>query len=166
ISTPADIHHKNQSLLTSAATKSDGAPRRLIAARDETRPLYLNTQGFRVGCKEEVLQIKEKDDGPRGSRLVEEVRLRDLSHVALFGNIQVSTQAILSLCELEIPVTYFSMGGWFYGITRGHALKNVFLRMEQFQLGRDETMCLWRWQSSWENSQSPHDVDAESSRAT
>ena len=111
-------------------------PRRLIAARDDTRPLYLNTQGYRVGCKDEVLTVKEKD------RVIEEVRMRDLSHVALFGNIQISTQAIQSLCELEIPVTYFSMGGWFYGITRGHALKNVFLRMEQFRLARDQTMCL------------------------
>lgn len=111
-------------------------PRRLIAARDDTRPLYLNSQGFRVGCKDEVLTIKDKD------KLIEEVRLRDLSHVALFGNIQISTQAIQSLCEQEIPVTYFSMGGWFYGITRGHTLKNVFLRMEQFRLARDEAMCL------------------------
>jgi CRISPR-associated protein Cas1 len=111
-------------------------PRRLIAARDDTRPLYLNTQGFRVGCKDEVLTVKEKD------RVVEEVRMRDLSHVALFGNIQISTQAIQSLCDQEIPITYFSMGGWFYGITRGHALKNVFLRMEQFRLARDEATCL------------------------
>ena len=120
------------------ATASSGAqpPRRLIAARDDTRPLYLNTQGFRVGCKGEVLQVKEKD------KIIEEVRLRDLSHVALFGNIQISTQAIQALCEQEIPVTYFSMGGWFYGITRGHTLKNVFLRMEQFRLARDETMRL------------------------
>jgi CRISPR-associated protein Cas1 len=34
------------------------------------------------------------------------------------------------------------MGGWFYGITRGHGMKNVFLRMEQFRLARDETTCL------------------------
>ncbi len=111
-------------------------PRRLIAARDDTRALYLNTPGLRIGCKDEVLTVKEKD------RVVEEVRMRDLSHVALFGNIQISTQAIQSLCEQEIPVTYFSMGGWFYGITRGHALKNVFLRMEQFRFARDETVCL------------------------
>ncbi len=115
---------------------SPDAPRRLIAARDDTRALYLNTQGYRVGCKEEVLQVKEKD------RVVDEVRMRDLSHVALFGNIQITTQAIQALCELEIPVTYFSMGGWFYGITRGHALKNIFLRMEQFRLARDEQTCL------------------------
>jgi len=120
----------------SSGRKSAGLPRRLMAARDDTRPLYLNTQGFRVGCKDEVLQVKEKD------RVVDEVRLRDLSHLALFGNIQISTQAVQSLCEMEIPVTYFSMGGWFYGITRGHTLKNVFLRMEQFRLARDETKCL------------------------
>ena len=72
-------------------------PRRLIAARDDTRPLYLNTQGYRVGCKDEVLTVKEKD------RVIEEVRMRDLSHVALFGNIQISTQAIQSLCEPGNP---------------------------------------------------------------
>ena len=106
-----------------------GAVRRLIAARDDERALYLNTQGYRVGCKEEVLVVKDKD------RVVEEVRMRDVSHVALFGNIQISTQAVQVLCGLEIPVTYFSMGGWFYGLTRGHSLKNVFLRMEQFRQG-------------------------------
>ena len=118
-----------------SASESE-APRRLIAARDDTRPLYLNTQGYRVGCKDEVLTVKDKD------KMVEEVRMRDVSHVALFGNIQISTQAVQSLCEQEVPVTYFSMGGWFYGITRGHGLKNVFLRMEQFRLARDEGFCL------------------------
>jgi len=119
-----------------ASPDAAGTPRRLIAARDDTRPLYLNTQGYRVGCKDEVLQVKEKD------KVIEEVRMRDVSHVALFGNIQISTQAIQSLCEQEVPVTYFSMGGWFYGITRGHGMKNVFLRMEQFRLAREETTCL------------------------
>jgi len=118
-------------LQPSALNSQPAAPRRLMAARGDTRPLYLNTQGLRIGCKDEVLQVKDKD------KVVEEVRMRDVSHVALFGNIQISTQAIQSLCEQEIPVTYFSMGGWFYGITRGHEMKNVFLRMEQFRLARD-----------------------------
>ena len=112
------------------------APRRLVAARDDKRSLYLNTPGYRVGCKDEVLTIKDRD------RLIEEVRIRDVSHMALFGNVQISTQAIQTLCEQQVPVTYFSMGGWFYGITRGHALKNVFLRMEQFRLARDENTSL------------------------
>src|ERR1035438_4757774 len=60
--------------------------RRLIAARDDSRALYLSTQGLRVGRKDEVLQIKQEKS------LVEEVRINDVSHVALFGNIQITTQ--------------------------------------------------------------------------
>ncbi len=111
-------------------------PRRLIASRDVTKPLYLNTPGLYVGRSGDVLQVKDKKE------LVQEVRINDLSHVALFGNIQMSTQAVQNLCEKEIPVTYFSMGGWFYGITRGHGLTNVFLRMEQFRQAALPEVCL------------------------
>lgn len=117
-------------------TPGTAIPRRLIAARDDERSLYLNTQGVRVGCSGGVLKIKEKD------RLVDEVRIRDLSHVALFGNVQVSTQAVQALCEQEVPITFFSMGGWFYGITRGHGLKNIFLRIRQFEQAAREDTCL------------------------
>lgn len=112
------------------------APRRLIAARDDKRALYLNTQGYRVGCNDAVLKVKEKD------RVVEQVRVMDLEHVALFGNIQISTQAVQRLCEEDIPVTWFSMGGWFYGMTRGHSLKNVLVRIEQFRHAADPVSCL------------------------
>jgi len=111
-------------------------PRRLMAARDDKRALYLNTPGLRVGRKDETLTVKDADT------LIEEVRLNDVSHVALFGNIQLTTQAIQGLCDAEIPVTYFSGGGWFYGLTHGHGLKNVFLRIEQFRLARDEAVSL------------------------
>jgi CRISPR-associated protein Cas1 len=137
-------------------------PRRLIAPRDEKRALYLNTQGYRVGCNGGVLKIKESraagqrarqpaTGSPEGEdagasagndRLVEEVRVMDVCHVALFGNIQMSTQAVQRLCDADIPVTWFSMGGWFYGMTRGHSLKNVLLRIEQFRHAADPAICL------------------------
>ena len=110
--------------------------RRLMAARDDSRALYLTTPGLRVGRSEEVLQIKQE------KAVLDEVRISDVSHVALFGHIQITTQAIQTLCELEVPVTYFSMGGWFYGVTRGYELKNVFLRIEQFRLAREPATCL------------------------
>ena len=62
--------------------------------------------------------------------------------MALFGNIQVSTQAVQLLCAKEIPIAYHSSGGWFYGLTRGHGLKNVFTRMEQFRAADDPVACL------------------------
>ncbi|HEX8297151.1 MAG TPA: CRISPR-associated endonuclease Cas1 [Chthoniobacteraceae bacterium] len=120
----------------SAQHSPSASPRRLIAPRDEKRALYLNTQGYRVGCNDAVLKVKEKD------RLVEEVRVMDVCHVALFGNIQMSTQAVQRLCDEDIPVTWFSMGGWFYGMTRGHSLKNVLLRIEQFRHAADPASCL------------------------
>lgn len=105
--------------------------RRLIAPRDERRPLYLTTQGYRVGCNEGVLKIKEND------KVVQEVRVMDVSSVSLFGNIQVSTQAVRLLCEMDIPLTLFSTGGWFYGVTRGHSLTNVLVRIAQFRIAAD-----------------------------
>ncbi|MES2739008.1 MAG: CRISPR-associated endonuclease Cas1 [Verrucomicrobiota bacterium] len=128
-------------LLTSAlAVRSlrspASSPRRLIAARDDERALYLNTQGYRVGLKSERLIIKD------GDSVIDEIRLNDVTHVSLFGNIQLSTQAIQELCQQEIPVAYFSMGGWFYGLTRGHGLKNVHTRIRQFALASNPLHCL------------------------
>jgi CRISPR-associated protein Cas1 len=46
------------------------------------------------------------------------------------------------LCEAGIPICYFSMGGWFYGITVGLNVKNVFLRKSQFRLSEQEYFAL------------------------
>lgn len=119
-----------------SANATATSPRRLIAARDDERALYLNTQGYRVGVKSERLVIKD------GDSVIDEVRMNDVTHVALFGNIQLSTQAVQELCEQEIPVAYFSMGGWFYGLTRGHGLKNVHTRIRQFAAASNPLQCL------------------------
>jgi CRISPR-associated protein Cas1 len=118
-----------------AAADSDEV-RRLVPARDDLRPLYLNTQGLFVGKSGNVLKIKEKD------KVVEEVRIGELCQLNLYGNIQLSTQAIQTLCENEVPIAYFSMGGWFYGVTQGLGVKNIFLRREQFRLADVPGFCL------------------------
>ncbi|HTW30440.1 MAG TPA: CRISPR-associated protein Cas4, partial [Candidatus Sulfotelmatobacter sp.] len=87
--------------------------RRLVVPRDELRPVYLNTQGLRIGKSGSVLQVKEKD------ALLQEIRIGETCQLNLMGNIQVTTQAVQALCEAEIPISYFSQGGWFYGITTG-----------------------------------------------
>ena len=56
----------------------------------------------------------------------------EVSHLALFGNIQVTTQAVRELCDRNIPICYFSYGGWFRGITNGMGHKNVELRCRQY----------------------------------
>lgn len=110
--------------------------RRLIVPREDRKPVYLNTQGLRVGKSGDVLEVKEKD------ALRQEVRLNEVCQVSLMGNIQISTQAIQALCSAEVPVCYFSQGGWFYGITSGLTTKNVFLRQSQFRLATEEWFAL------------------------
>ncbi len=104
-----------------------------MTPRSELRPLYLNTQGMRVGKSGAVLQVKDKDKS-----VMQEVRIGEICQVNLMGNVQVSTQAVQALCEAEVPICYFSMGGWFYGITTGLNQKNVFLRRSQFRLAEQE----------------------------
>jgi CRISPR-associated protein Cas1 len=110
--------------------------RRLITPRDDLRPAYLNTQGLRVGKSGEVLQVREKEE------LKQEIRIGEISQLNLMGNIQISTQAIQTLCEAEVPTCYFSQGGWFYGITTGMNVKNVFLRRAQYRLSDEEWFAL------------------------
>ena len=110
--------------------------RRLVPARDDLRPLYLNTQGLYVGKSGQVLEVREKD------KSVQKVRLNEICQLNLMGNIQITTQAIQTLCQAEIPIAYFSMGGWFYGVTQGLGVKNIYLRREQFRLADVPAFCL------------------------
>jgi len=106
--------------------------RLMMTPRDDLKPLYLNTPGLRVGKSGEVLQVKDKE------KTVQEIRVGEICQVNLLGNIQISTQAVQVLCESGIPVSYFTGGGWFYGITSGMNKKNINLRRAQFRLADSE----------------------------
>lgn len=121
---------------TAPAEQNGKEPRRLVAARDDLRPLYLNAQGLYVGKSGNVLKVKEKE------KVLQEVRIGETCQVNVFGNIQLSTQAIQTLCENEVPIAYFSMGGWFYGVTHGLGVRNVYLRRDQFRLADVPSFCL------------------------
>jgi len=110
--------------------------RRLIAPADDTKALYLNTPGLFLGKKGETLVAKEKKN------VIGEFRLIDLHSVSLFGPIQLSSAVIQTLCERDIPIAHFTLGGFFYGLTRGHALTNVFNRIEQFRHAADPALAL------------------------
>lgn len=110
--------------------------RRLFPSRDDRRPLYVNTPGATLGKSGEVLEVKEK-----GKKILE-ARMRDTSQVNLLGPVQVSTQCLQSLLQAEIPVAFFSMGHWFYGMTNGIGLKNIMTRRQQFRKADDPRFCL------------------------
>ncbi|MBL8215761.1 MAG: CRISPR-associated endonuclease Cas1 [Bryobacterales bacterium] len=109
--------------------------RRLLAPRYDRKPLYLDTQGLKVGRSGEVLSVKEKE------KTIQDVRIQEICQVNLMGNIQITTQAVQSLLEAEVPICYFSMGGWFFGMTTGLSTKNIFLRQKQFLLAGEPWFC-------------------------
>ena len=109
--------------------------RRLVPARDDLRPLYVTGNGLSIGKSGEVLQIRER------TRLVQEVRVNEISQVNVFGNSQLTAAALQGLCWAEKPIAHFSFGGWFYGLTQGLGLKNVFLRRDQFRRADDANFC-------------------------
>jgi CRISPR-associated protein Cas1 len=110
--------------------------RRLVPSGDDLRPVYVTGYGFSIGRSGGVLQVKEK------GTLAQEERLNDISQVNVFGSVSVTSGVVQALTELERPIAYFTMGGWFYGMTTGLGLKNVFLRRDQFRRADDEVFCL------------------------
>ena len=100
--------------------------RRMAPARDDAFPVYVQTQGAVVGKSGDQLEVKQK------GQALQKVRLMEVSQLSLFGNVQVTTQALRELCDRNIPICYFSYGGWFQGITNGMSHKNVELRCRQY----------------------------------
>lgn len=113
-----------------------GSVRPMVTERKDAEPLYLQTQGLSVGKDGERLQVREK------GKVLQNIRLLDVSQLNVYGNVQISTQTLNELCRWEIPVCYFSYGGWFNGILQGLGSKNVELRRAQFRAASDPQAAL------------------------
>jgi CRISPR-associated protein Cas1 len=124
--------------LPRSAPGTEGAarPRLLLAAVDERRAAYFNTPGASIGIRDRVLVARDREQA------LDPIRLQDINHLALFGNVQISSQAISALAAEDIPITHFSTGGFFHAVTHGHGLKNVMTRIEQFRAASDPVTCL------------------------
>ncbi|MBP7127062.1 CRISPR-associated endonuclease Cas1 [Myxococcota bacterium] len=110
--------------------------RRLYPILSDGLPVYCQEQGAFVGKKDECLVIKQK------GQVLCEVPLIQVSQLAVFGGVQVSSQALAELSSRGIPVCYFTTGGWFHAITQGLGSRNVLLRRFQFQRAEDPVFCL------------------------
>ncbi|MDZ4805679.1 MAG: CRISPR-associated endonuclease Cas1 [Candidatus Eisenbacteria bacterium] len=108
--------------------KPEQEPRRLVPGRDDRVPLYVQEQGTTIGKRDERIVVSTKKS------TVREVRLMELSQVAIFGHVQITTQALRELLNREIPIIYLSLGGWFYGMTSGLPHKNIEVRIAQHRM--------------------------------
>ncbi len=110
--------------------------RRLMPARDDGKGVYVQGQGYTLGLNGEVLEIRDK------GQTVDAVRLLDVSQVNLFGNVQISAQALRELASREVPILHLSYGGWLQAVTAPPPHKNIELRRRQFETASDPVACL------------------------
>jgi CRISPR-associated exonuclease Cas4/CRISPR-associated protein Cas1 len=106
------------------------APRPLNPADDPALPLHVQAPGARVRKTGETLVVETED----GSTTVP---LIDVSELALYGPVSVTTPALHELMRRDIPVAWHSTGGWLMGHTAGMGTKNVGVRAAQFALAAD-----------------------------
>lgn len=107
------------------AQRREGPIRRMVPKDDTPQPLYITEQGSWVTKdKGRVVVTKDRE------RLVS-VRAIDISQVCLYGNVQLSAQLLRELFAREVPVCWFSYGGWFSGMGTGLPARNVEVRRRQ-----------------------------------
>jgi CRISPR-associated protein Cas1 len=120
---------------TAASTIEESPPaervRRLIPARHDALPLYLQDHGLSLTKSGDVLVIKKKGIEIR------KTRLKDISQVCVFGSAAVTEPALRELAIRGIPICHFTYGGWFYAQTTGLTHKNVELRLRQYAAAGD-----------------------------
>jgi CRISPR-associated protein Cas1 len=123
-----------------AAPAEDAKPHpavtRVIPASDDGAVLYLQEPGSRVGKRSEHLVVTK--DGKELTR----VPIHAVRQVVVFGNVQVSTQALETLVTNEVPVVYLTGYGRFVAALSPAPAKNVSLREAQFRKFDDPAACL------------------------
>jgi len=105
--------------------RAPGPPRRLIARDPAATPLYATTPGSRVTKRGERVVLREAGE------TVAERRLIDVSHIAVFGNVDVGSALLRECFDRGLPVLWLTMGGWLSGYAIGMPPGNVALRMRQ-----------------------------------
>ena len=117
--------------------QNQDAPRRLLPLRDDALPVYVQgAYGLSVGLKGDCLEIRDK------GKAVREAKIFETSQMSLFGNVQISAQAIRELASREVPVVHLSYGGWLNAVTTAPPHKNIELRRAQFTAAGDREKCL------------------------
>lgn len=104
---------------------------RVLPQGEEGAVLYLQTAGSMVGKKSEHLEVKK--DGS----LLQRVPIAAVRQVVVFGNVQVSTQALQTLASCGVPVVYLTGHGRFVAALQPALSKNVLLRVDQFRVFGD-----------------------------
>lgn len=90
------------------------------------RPLYVLTNGVYVGKSRDSISLR------RNGQVMSETPAGEIDSLNIFGNAQMTSQAIALLMEHNIPIFHFSYSGYLRGVTVSSEGSDVALRTRQF----------------------------------
>lgn len=129
-----DEHHLLQQL-EAGETETD-APRRIVPGRDDRSIIHVVTPGSVVRKRGDTIEIARRDG------LVEKVKLKDTSHLSIFGPSQVTQQCLMHLLGAGIGCSHHTMSGRLAGVTVPLQTRNIGLRRAQFAAADAPEKCL------------------------
>lgn len=123
---------------TRAALDAEDDPDKELAASIATRPmlrtLYLSEQGLRLA--RESRRFVARAPGVNGEKHV--IPAIEVDQVLLFGNVQITTQAMRLCFEQNIPLHFLTLGGRSLGISQAHGSTRVEILRRQLALLDDD----------------------------
>lgn len=101
--------------------------------------LHVREQGAVVRRDMEMIRVTGKRQGEEsGARVLAETPVRELEQVALYGNVQLTTQAAALLMAQGVDVVFLSRRGKVRGrLDGGGGMKYAHLRHEQMKMSTD-----------------------------
>ena len=100
------------------------------------RTLYLMEHGNVLGKESERLVVRRK------GKVISEIPAIKVDQVMVFGNSQITTQAMQFCLQEKIPIFLLSGRGRFYGVIDAFDTDPVLLHRDQFARSNDEAFCL------------------------
>ena len=98
--------------------------------------LYVCDQGATVSLDQGYFVVKQKDG------MIKKVPKETLESIALFGNIQMTTQCTKECLNRGIPVSYYALNGAYFGRLQSTRHVNIFRQKKQFADSENEEFCL------------------------
>lgn len=105
--------------------RTERPPRRILPRDHDQRPVYVTEAGTYVGLRRGRLEVS------KSNQVLASYRMIDVSQVAVFGRVQVTSYALASCFAAGIPVLWHSYAGWLHGWAFSPPAKYVQLRRRQ-----------------------------------
>ena len=100
------------------------------------RTLYLLQHGQVLGKESERLIVRQEQ------KIVREIPAIKVDQIMVFGNTQITTQAMQFCLQERIPIYLLSGQGHYYGVIDSFSTEPVLLQREQFLRADDPAFCL------------------------